>query len=100
MHENVSEQRQHVHAFVDRLPEEKLATVHGLLESMLSPLDRALALAPIDDEPLTDEDIAAMKAGEASLDAGLGIPMEDILREFGITPEELQSSGSSHQHGG
>ena len=39
-------QRQHAHAFLDRLPGYQLSAVCGLLETMLSPLDRKLALAP------------------------------------------------------
>lgn len=42
----MSDTRQQAHAYLDRLPGEQLAAVHDLLASMLSPLDRALALAP------------------------------------------------------
>ena len=57
---------------------------------MLSPLDRRLALAPIDDEPVTPEDIAAIQAGIASLEAGRSVPMEDILADLGFTVEDFQ----------
>ena len=67
MESTLTEERQRAHAFLDRLPKQQLSAVSGLLESMLSPLDRALALAPIDDEPLTPEDAAAIEAGIASL---------------------------------
>ena len=50
-----SDERQHAHAFLDRLPDDQLSAVCGLLEKMLSPLDRKLALAPIDDEPVTPD---------------------------------------------
>jgi hypothetical protein len=88
--EDVSEQRQHVHAYIDRLPGEQLSAVCGLLESMLSPLDRRLALAPLDDEPVTAEDIAAIQAGIASLEAGRGVPMEDVLADFGLTMDDFR----------
>ena len=39
-----SAERQHVHAYIDRLPADQLSAVCGLLETMLSPLDRKLAL--------------------------------------------------------
>ena len=65
------------------LPADQLAAVCGLLESMLSPLDRKLALAPIDDEPLTPEDAAATRAAIASLEKNGGVPMEDVLADFG-----------------
>jgi hypothetical protein len=67
MSANLTEQRHHAHAYLDRLPGDQLATVHDLLESMLSPLDRKLALIPIDDEPVTAEEAAAIDAGINSL---------------------------------
>jgi hypothetical protein len=92
--ENVTEQRQHVHAYIDRLPGDQLSAVYGLLETMLSPLDRKLALAPLDDEPVTPEDIAAIHAGVASLEAGRGVPMEDVLADFGLTMDDFRKMAS------
>jgi hypothetical protein len=40
MESDNTEQRHHAHAFLDRLPADQLSAVCGLLESMLSPLDR------------------------------------------------------------
>ena len=88
--EDISEQRQHVHAYIDRLHGEQLTAVCGLLEAMLSPLDRRLALAPIDDEQVTPEDIADIQAGVASLDRGGGVPMEDVLADFGLTMDDFR----------
>ena len=87
--EHHTEQLQYVHAYVDRLPSDQLMAVRGLLETMLSPLDRKLALAPLDDEPVTLADIAAIQAGVASLDAGQSLSMEEILADFGFTVEDL-----------
>lgn len=89
MEPDLTEQRHHAHAFLDRLPADQLAAVCGLLESMLSPLDRKLALAPIDDEPLTPEDAAAIQAGMASLEKNGGVPMEEVLADFGLTMEDF-----------
>ena len=90
MTEHLAEQREHVHAYIDRLPGDQLTAVHGLLETMLSPLDRKLALAPVDDEPVTPEDDAAIQAGVASLEAGRGVPMEEVLADFGLTMEDFR----------
>lgn len=43
--------RTHVHALIDHLPPVQLAALETILQSMLDPLARKLALAPIDDEP-------------------------------------------------
>ena len=91
--ENVAEQRQHVHAYVDRLPGDQLSALHGLLETMLSPLDRTLALAPLDDEPVTPEDIAAIEASAAAFDAGQSVSMEEILADFGLTMDDFEKMG-------
>ena len=93
--ENVTEQRQHVHAYIDRLPGDQLLAVCSLLETMLSPLDRRLALAPIDDEPVTPEDIAGIQAAVASLDAGRSVPMEDVLADFGLTMDDFRKMGET-----
>lgn len=88
--EDITEQRQHVHAYIDRLPGDQLTAVRGLLETMLSPLDRKLALAPIDDEPVTPEDLAAIQASVASLERGGGLPMEEVLADFGLTMDDFR----------
>ena len=88
--EDIADQRQHVHAYIDRLPGDQLTAVRGLLETMLSPLDRKLALAPIDDEPVTPEDLAAIQAGVASLEQGGGVPMETVLADFGLTMDDFR----------
>jgi hypothetical protein len=88
--EDIADQRQHVHAYIDRLPGDQLTAVRGLLETMLSPLDRKLALAPIDDEPITPEDLAAIQTGVASLEHGGGVPMEEVLADFGLTMDDFR----------
>lgn len=61
MEPDLTHRRQNAHAFLDRLPADQLSAVCGLLETMLTPLDRKLAVAPFDDEPLTPEDAAASR---------------------------------------
>jgi len=91
----LSHERQRAHAFLDRLPEEQLSAVSGLLESMLSPLDRKLALAPIDDEPLTPADSAAIQAGIGSLERNGGVTMEAVLADFGLTMDDFRKMAQS-----
>ncbi|HEV1284710.1 MAG TPA: hypothetical protein VNU44_05345 [Bryobacteraceae bacterium] len=77
-------QRQQAHAYLDQLPPEKLIAVHGLLESMLDPIDRKLALAPFDNEPETEEERQAAAEAVESLDRNGGVPMEVVLADFGL----------------
>ena len=88
--EDITEQRQHVHAYIDRLPADQLSAVRGLLETILSPLDRRLALTPFDDEPVTPEDLAAIQAGVASLERDGAVPMEEVLADFGPTVDDFR----------
>jgi hypothetical protein len=88
--EDITEQRQYVHAYIDRLPVDQLSAVRGLLETILSPLDRRLALAPFDDEPVTPEDLAAIQAGVASLERDGGVPVEEVLADFGLTVDDFR----------
>jgi hypothetical protein len=81
---DLAQQRLQAHALLDALPAEKLTAVRSLLEVMVEPLSRSLALAPIDDEEITPETAAALDRARASLDCGQGIPHEEILREFGL----------------
>jgi hypothetical protein len=83
------QERQRAHAYLDRLPPEQLSAVRNLLETLLSPLDRKLALAPIDDEPVTPEEAAALEAGIASLERNGGVPIEEVLADFGLTLDDF-----------
>jgi hypothetical protein len=83
------DERQHAHAFLDRLPDDQLSAVRGLLETMLSPLDRRLALAPIDDEPVTPNEAAVIQAGITSLEQNGGVPLEAVLADIGITIDDF-----------
>ena len=76
------------------LPAEKLNTVVGLLEAMVhpgdAPLAGSLAPAPLEEDPVEEEEItveaaAALDRARASLARGEGIPHEEMLREFGVT---------------
>jgi hypothetical protein len=79
--------REHVYELIERLPPAKLIAVAGMLEAMLD----TSAPAPFDDEPITDEDIRRVREGEAwfAQRGGKGIPMEDVLADYGLTLEDF-----------
>ena len=85
MEPNLNQERQQAHALLDLLPAAKLNAVRSLLEVMVEPLARSLALAPVEDEEITPETAAALDRARASLTRGEGIPHEEILREFGLS---------------
>jgi len=82
---NLDRERRQAHALLDMLPAEKLNAVRSLLEVMVEPLARSLALASVEEEEITVETAAALERARASLARGEGISHEEILREFGLT---------------
>ncbi len=83
MEPDLDQERREAHALLDMLPAEKLNAVRSLLEVMVEPLARSLALASVEEEEITPETAAALDRARASLTCGEGIPHEEILREFG-----------------
>jgi hypothetical protein len=81
---NMTPERQQAHALLDLLPDDKLTAVRSLLEVMVEPLARSLALAPTEEEDITEDTAAALDRAKASLARGEGISHEEILREFGL----------------
>ncbi len=84
MEPNLDQERREAHALIDALPPEKLTAVKSLLEVMVEPLARSLALAPPEEEELTPETAAALDRARDSLTRGEGVPHNEILREFGL----------------
>ena len=87
--------RHHVHALVDQLPPVQLAALESLLQSMLDPFSRKLALAPIDDEPFTDEDRQAVAEADEWLKHNEPIPLENVLSDFGLTLADWEVMGKT-----
>lgn len=91
MESNIQQDREQAHFYLDRLPAEQVSAVRGLLESMLDPVSRALANAPLDDEPVTEDDEKGAAEARASLKRNGGIPFEQVVAELGFTMEEVNS---------
>ena len=84
MEPNLEQERRQAHALLDMLPAEKLNAVRSLLEVMVEPLARSLAVAALEEEEIAPETAAAIDCSRASLKREEGIPHEEILSEFGI----------------
>ena len=81
---NFDQERRKAHALLDALPAEKLNAVRSLLEVLVEPLARSLALAEVEEEDLTPDTAAVLDRARASLARGEGIPHDEVLREFGL----------------
>ena len=76
----VQPRRDRLHALVDALPEGELADVEQLLESFATadPALRAALLAPLDDEPLSDAQIASIERSKCEIARGDYIADNDL----------------------
>jgi hypothetical protein len=87
----MSDTRQHAHELIDRMPETQLSALAGLLETIVDPVSVALRDAPIDDEPITEEEERAVKESREWLKHNPGIPFEKVVAELGFTMEEVKN---------
>jgi len=85
--------KQHAHELIDRLNPSQLPEAIGMLEGLLDPVARAIANAPIDDEPETEEERQAVARSKAWFQqrGGQGISHEEVLADFGLTPDDLKN---------
>jgi hypothetical protein len=88
MHDSRNEKQQ-AHELIERLAPSQVSAVVGLLQAMLDPVARAIANAPMDDEPVTPEEEKAIAESREWLKHNQGIPHEKVLAELGITQEEI-----------
>ena len=87
--------RHHVHALVDQLPPKQLAALKTLLQSVVDPISRILALAPLDDEPFTEEDRQAVAEADEWRKHNAPIPLENVLTDFGLTLADWETMGKT-----
>ena len=88
---DIAQEKQQVHQLVDYLAPAQLMAVRGLLETMVDPVVRARALAPVDDERLTQEEMKALDEADEWLKHNKATPHEEFLAELGITKEEIDN---------
>ena len=65
------------------------------LEPMLDPLSCKLTLAPVDDEPFTEEDRRAVAEADEWSKRNLPIPLERVLTDFGLTMADWEMMGKT-----
>lgn len=89
MDSNSQQERQLAHVYLDHLPDAQVAAVRGLLEAMLDPVSRALASAPVDDEPISAEEEQAVARSKEWFRHNAGTPFEQVVTELGFTMEQV-----------
>ena len=86
-------ERQQAHSYLDRLPPEQPSAARGLLETMLDPVSRAIANAPIEDEEIGAEEERAVAGAREWLKHNKPIPHEEVLAVFGLTLDDFERMG-------
>jgi hypothetical protein len=85
--------KQEAHELIERLSTGQVIAAVGLFKAMLDPVSVALANAPIDDEPVSEQETREIAEARASIARGEGIPHDEVLREFGLTTEDFERMG-------
>lgn len=79
--------RKEVRKLVDKLPENELAHARRYLEFLSiqpDPVRQAILKAPLDDEPVSDEDRVALRRARKAVKAGRVVTHEALKRELGL----------------
>jgi hypothetical protein len=82
--------KQHAHQLLDRLDPGQFDAVVRLLEVMTDPENASIRDAPVDDEPVTEEEERAVAASKQWFKNNPGIPFEDVVAELGFTMEQIR----------
>jgi len=87
----VSVPKEELHRLVEALPEQKNARAKRLLEVLVATEEsvddvwaEVLAKAAIDDEPLDDEDLAAIEEAEKDIIMGRVKTLDQVKKDLGL----------------
>jgi hypothetical protein len=82
----MASEREELRGLVDKLPDSEIPAARRFLRYLYNmaedPVLRTAMDAPLDDEPLTSEQIARIREAEA--DRGEVVRLEDLARELGL----------------
>jgi len=89
MRHDMNSDLQHAQQLLSHLAPAQVAAVVHLMEVMLDPVSRALAIAPPEDEEISEEEEKAVAEAREWLKHNPGIPFEQVVAELGFTMEEV-----------
>ena len=82
--------KQEAHELIERLSTGQVIAAVGLFKAMLDPVSIALANAPYDDEPVSEEEARDIAEARAAAVRGEVVSNEEVLAEFGLTAEDFE----------
>jgi hypothetical protein len=74
--------RELAHKLIDELPDDRVGDALAALEALDDPVIAAFRDAPLDDEPLTPEEEAALREADADIAAGRTVSLEELKLEL------------------
>lgn len=85
----MSVQKEELYRLIDALPEKEIAAAKRFLEFLViqpdeESWDEFLKNPPIDDEPLTEDDLRDIEEGEKAIAEGKVKSWEQVKREYGL----------------
>ena len=87
--------KQQAYELIDLMAPGQVSAVVGLLKVMLDPVSVALANAPYDDEPVSEEEARDIAEARAAYARGEVASNEEVLAEFGLTAEDFERMGQT-----
>jgi len=87
--------KQEAHELIERISVSQASAVVTLITSMLDPVDRALANAPYDDEPVSEEEARDIAESRAAYARGEAVSNDEVLAEFGLTAADFERMGQT-----
>ena len=80
--------KNNLHDLIDKLPDTEAESARRFLEFLIAQADKvyiqALREMPIDDEPLTDEDLNAIKDSREDIKAGRTQTLSEVMQDLGL----------------
>jgi hypothetical protein len=84
--------KQHAHALLDRVPPDQLTAAVRFLEFLLlAPADRTLAITPVEDEEISEEEEQAVARSKEWFKHNEGIPFEEVVAGLGFTMDQIRN---------
>jgi hypothetical protein len=98
MEQNGEKEKRRAHQLIKRLAPQQTSALVDLLEVMLDPVSQALANAPTDDEPESEEERRAVAESRKwfGQHGGRGIPHEEVVSDF--SPSKAAKNAPCRKH--
>ena len=84
--------KQHAHALLDRIPPDQMTAAVRFLEFLLlAPADRTLAITPVEDEEISEEEEQAVARSKEWFNHNAGVPFEEVVAGLGFTMDQIRN---------